>query len=94
MSEGRAPETHKLYYEIHGAKDAPKKVVFVMGLQTSCFGWSVHALVISRSEAESRDRNNQVNYLGKLPGYGVLVFDNRGVGNSESVRPPNGERSY
>ncbi len=55
----------KLYYEVHGK--GPVKVVFVMGLNNSCFGWLP-----------------QVEHLCKDERYSVLVFDNRGVSNSET----------
>lgn len=55
----------KLYYEVHGT--GPIKVIFVMGLNNSCFGWLP-----------------QVEYLCKDPRYSCLVFDNRGVSNSET----------
>ncbi|KAJ7168139.1 alpha/beta-hydrolase [Mycena crocata] len=32
-----ALESHSLYYEIHGT--GPEKVVFIMGLNSSCFAW-------------------------------------------------------
>ncbi|KIS66583.1 uncharacterized protein UMAG_05571 [Mycosarcoma maydis] len=55
----------KLYYEVHGT--GAIKVVFVMGLNNSCFGWLP-----------------QVEHLSKDPRYSCLVFDNRGVSNSET----------
>ncbi|SPO30045.1 related to alpha/beta hydrolase [Ustilago trichophora] len=58
-------EGFKLYYEVHG--NGPVKVVFVMGLNNSCFGWLP-----------------QVEHLARDPQYSCLVFDNRGVSNSET----------
>lgn len=55
----------KLYHEVHGS--GPIKVVFVMGLNNSCFGWLP-----------------QVEHLSKDKRYSCLVFDNRGVSNSET----------
>ena len=71
VAQGRASVTKgatdgfKLYYEVHGS--GPVKVVFVMGLNNSCFGWLP-----------------QVEHLAKDPQYSCLVFDNRGVSNSET----------
>ena len=83
-------ESHSLYYEIHGSpataagddeirdrvspKKLKNKMVFIMGLNSSCFSWG-----------------SQVRWFGggvpRVAGdeeeeYTVLVFDNRGVGNS------------
>ncbi|EST08375.1 hypothetical protein PSEUBRA_002132 [Kalmanozyma brasiliensis GHG001] len=55
----------KLYHEVHGT--GPIKVVFVMGLNNSCFGWLP-----------------QVEHLSQDERYSCLVFDNRGVSNSET----------
>ncbi|EOR00935.1 hypothetical protein E3P92_00369 [Wallemia ichthyophaga] len=34
-------ESHQLYYEVHGSADPQaEKLVFIMGLNGSCFGWS------------------------------------------------------
>ncbi|TIA87947.1 hypothetical protein E3P99_02880 [Wallemia hederae] len=34
-------ESHQLYYEVHGSDDPDaEKIVFIMGLNGSCFGWS------------------------------------------------------
>ena len=34
-------ESHQLYYEVHGSDDPEaEKMVFIMGLNGSCFGWS------------------------------------------------------
>lgn len=70
VAKGRASVTKgatdgfKLYYEVHGT--GPVKVIFVMGLNNSCFGWLP-----------------QVEHLCKDKQYSCLVFDNRGVSNSE-----------
>ncbi|GAA5875242.1 hypothetical protein JCM3774_004181 [Rhodotorula dairenensis] len=64
----RAPNPHKLYYELHGEdKPTSRRLVFTMGLNNSSFAW-----------------HEQVAYFARLPGYAVLVFDNRGVGWSDS----------
>ncbi|TFK52317.1 alpha/beta-hydrolase [Heliocybe sulcata] len=62
-------ESHSLYFEMHGT--GPEKILFVMGMNTSCFSWSP-----------------QVEHFGKSSKYTVLVFDNRGVGNSDAPRGP------
>jgi len=51
----------------------PEKLVFVMGLNSSSFSWRDQVVHFSRAQA------------GK---FSVLVFDNRGVGNSASPRGP------
>jgi len=61
--------SHNLYYEQHG--NGPEKIIFVMGLNNSCFGWL-----------------RQVNHFGALDKYSVLVFDNRGVSNSDTPMGP------
>lgn len=71
VAKGRASVTKgatdgfHLYYEVHG--NGPIKVMFVMGLNNSCFAWLP-----------------QVEHLAKDPQYSCLVFDNRGVSNSET----------
>ena len=92
----QGPELFSLYYEIHGSPEtiagddkvkdyvSPKKIknkmVFIMGLNSSCFSWG-----------------HQVRWFGngvpRVVGdeeeeYTVLVFDNRGVGNSGYPRGP------
>ncbi|EIW74221.1 alpha beta-hydrolase [Coniophora puteana RWD-64-598 SS2] len=65
-------ESHELYFEMHG--HGPTKVVFIMGLNNTSFGWAP-----------------QVDHFAKLADgakYTVLVFDNRGVGNSGSPMGP------
>ncbi|OAV90654.1 hypothetical protein PTTG_06010 [Puccinia triticina 1-1 BBBD Race 1] len=67
VAQGRAVETHQLYFELHGALDGAQKLLFVMGLNNSCSGWV-----------------NQVKHFSRKPDHSVLVFDNRGVGNSDA----------
>ncbi|PLW26262.1 hypothetical protein PCANC_27499 [Puccinia coronata f. sp. avenae] len=67
VAQGRAVQTHQLYYELHGTLDGAQKMLFVMGLNNSCQGWS-----------------NQVKHFSRKPDHSVLVFDNRGVGNSDA----------
>ena len=68
-------ESHSLYYEIHGTKNAAvqqqRKVVFIMGLNSNSFAWGP-----------------QIRHFGKKEGYASLVFDNRGVGHSGYPRGP------
>ena len=93
-------ESHSLYYEVHGspataAGVAPHasddevednvsptklnhKMVFVMGLNSSCFSWS----------SQVRWFGGGVPRAGDEEEYTVLVFDNRGVGNSGYPRGP------
>lgn len=65
LTKSGALDGFKLYYEVHGR--GAIKVVFVMGLNNSCFGWLP-----------------QVEHLSKDERYSCLVFDNRGVSNSET----------
>lgn len=65
LTKNGARDGFKLYYEVHGT--GPIKVIFVMGLNNSCFGWLP-----------------QVEHLAKDAKYSCLVFDNRGVSNSET----------
>ena len=55
-----------LYYELHGR--GPRKIVFLMGLNTSCFGWLPQVEYFSKRPEE----------------YSLLVLDNRGYGNSDA----------
>ncbi|WAQ81318.1 hypothetical protein PtA15_1A658 [Puccinia triticina] len=55
VAQGRAVETHQLYFELHGALDGAQKLLFVM-----------------------------VKHFSRKPDHSVLVFDNRGVGNSDA----------
>ncbi|KAF8960213.1 Alpha/Beta hydrolase protein [Flammula alnicola] len=78
-----ALESHSLYYEQHGppsAKDDEeamkklKKVVFIMGLNSSSFSWGPQVRWFGHG-GEGGDCT-------------ALVFDNRGVGNSGYPRGP------
>ncbi|KIY46707.1 alpha/beta-hydrolase [Fistulina hepatica ATCC 64428] len=65
-------ESHSLYFELHGTSlDDPTvhRLIFIMGLNSTSFSWEPQVRYFTESE-ERRDR------------YHVLVFDNRGVGNS------------
>ncbi|TNY21572.1 Alpha/Beta hydrolase protein [Rhodotorula diobovata] len=65
-----APAPHKLYYELHG-EDKPTSHRLVFTMGLNNSSFAWH---------------NQVSYFATLPGYAVLVFDNRGVGWSDT--PP------
>ncbi|KAJ1597657.1 hypothetical protein NDA14_007591 [Ustilago hordei] len=65
LTKNASKDGFELYYEVHGK--GPIKVVFVMGLNNSCFGWLP-----------------QVEHLCKDERYSCLVYDNRGVSNSET----------
>ncbi|KAI0035839.1 alpha/beta-hydrolase [Vararia minispora EC-137] len=68
-------ESHSLYYELHGR--GPERVVLIMGLNGSFLGWMHQVHHLARA----------VDEVGQ-PKYSVLVFDNRGVGNSGAPRGP------
>ncbi|KAK0525335.1 hypothetical protein OC842_005532 [Tilletia horrida] len=59
----------RLYYEVHG--HGPIKLVFLMGLATSCAGW------LAQVEHFSHPTN------GNTDKYSTLVFDQRGFGSSD-----------
>ncbi|GAA6055715.1 hypothetical protein JCM3770_001034 [Rhodotorula araucariae] len=64
----RAPAPHKLYYELHG-QDEPTSRRLVFTMGLNNSSFAWH---------------HQVSYFSSLPGYAVLVFDNRGVGWSDT----------
>ncbi|GAA5938014.1 alpha/beta fold hydrolase [Sporobolomyces koalae] len=64
----RAAKPHELYYELHG-EDQPD---------------STRLLFIMGLNNSSFAWQHQLDYFSSLPGYSVLVFDNRGVGHSDS----------
>ncbi|KAG8934201.1 hypothetical protein FRC01_004534 [Tulasnella sp. 417] len=74
-AESVLPSQHSLYFEIHG--DGEQKVVLIMGLNTNSFAWSPLVEYLTKiKEPDGKDR------------YSVLVFDNRGVGNSGTPKGP------
>ena len=87
-------ESHSLYYEIHGSPSAdaahpgdvsPKKMknkmVFIMGLSSSCFSWGPQMRWFGAGVPRAVGDGEEEEYT-------VLVFDNRGVGNSGCPRGP------
>lgn len=82
-------ESHSLYYEIHGS--GPEKVVFIMGcVHLSLFPRisRVKEGLCCRLNTTSASWLPQVDYFGRKSEYSVIVFDNRGVGNSDTPRGP------
>jgi len=76
-------ESHSLYYEQHGpagvkgddeAMKKLNKIVFIMGLNSSCFSWGPQVRYFGKG--------------GEGGNCTALVFDNRGVGNSGYPRGP------
>lgn len=72
-------ESHSLYYEIHGKPGtnpdtAKHKIFFVMGLNTTCGAWAPQIRHFCKD--------------GKLEDCVAVVYDNRGVGNSDYPRGP------
>ncbi|KAG9036496.1 hypothetical protein FRB95_008794 [Tulasnella sp. JGI-2019a] len=68
-------QSHSLYFEIHG--NGPEKIILIMGLNASSFGWlPILQYFANVNSADGSDK------------YSVLVFDNRGVGNSGTPRGP------
>lgn len=80
VSKTRTPVQHELYFEIHGSREQTKPVrrlVFIMGLSNSCFGWNNQ---VEHFTKHASDSNKE---FGSCQ---VLVFDNRGVGLSDSPK--------
>ena len=85
-------QSYSLYFEQHGT--GPRKVVFIMGLVQR--GISSPDPVTERAtfyrlQVSCNSWFAQVAHFGRLPQYSILVFDNRGVGNSDT---PNGPYSF
>ncbi|GAA5989855.1 hypothetical protein JCM5350_006588 [Sporobolomyces pararoseus] len=70
VAEGRRGHSkpHEIYYELHG-EDKPT---------------STRLLFIMGLNNSSFAWHNQLSHFSSLPGYSTLVFDNRGVGHSDS----------
>ncbi|GAA6019356.1 hypothetical protein JCM11491_000906 [Sporobolomyces phaffii] len=66
----RAATPHEIYYELHG-EDKPT---------------STRLLFIMGLNNSSFAWHHQLSYFSSLPGYSTLVFDNRGVGHSDSPK--------
>jgi len=69
-NKGDPFESHSLYFELHGT--GPQKIVFIMGLNSTSFGWAPQVEHFSKLRS----------------GYTTLVFDNRGVGMSGTPKGP------
>jgi len=95
-----ALESHSLYYEQHvparintikddAAREKEiaklRKVVFIMGLNSSCFGWGAQVRWFSGEKNVGGTDGQGDAEEGE---YTSLVFDNRGVGNSGYPRGP------
>ena len=85
--QGRPLESHSLYFEQHGT--GPVKVVFIAGRASCQLGLSSQLKqCLYRLNVSSNMWAGQVKYLSRLPQYSILVFDNRGVGNSDTPKGP------
>ena len=95
-------KSHSLYYEVHGSSAAaeaislnpgdeevndyvcPKKLknkmVFISGLNSTCFYWGPQVRWFGGGAPHVAGNEEEE--------YTVLVFDNRGVGNSEYPKGP------
>ncbi|KAJ3559661.1 hypothetical protein NP233_g11205 [Leucocoprinus birnbaumii] len=70
-------ESHSLYFEQHG-KGTKYKIVLIMGLNSSSFGWKAQVDYFGGGKAfQDEDGGGEGEEKST-----VLVFDNRGVGNS------------
>jgi len=82
-------QNYSLYFEQHGT--GPRKVVFIMGLVQRA-GSSpdpvTERATFYRLQVSCNSWAVQVAHFGRLPQYSILVFDNRGVGNSDTPRGP------
>jgi hypothetical protein len=80
-------ESHSLYFEQHGT--GPEKIIFVMGqVRLSTISLIHVTQPLCRLNSSSFAWEWQVEYFGQISDYSVLVFDNRGVGNSGAPRGP------
>lgn len=84
-NKGDPFESHSLYYEQHGS--GPEKVLFIMGFG-SVEQLGISTDLVSSLNSSSFSWQSQVEDLATSKQYSLLVFDNRGVGNSSSPRGP------
>ncbi|KAF5331672.1 hypothetical protein D9611_007611 [Ephemerocybe angulata] len=78
-------ESHSLYYELHG-KGTRHNVVFIMGLNSCSFAWGPQVEWFGRDGFE--EEGWRVGKEKSGVGASILVFDNRGVGNSGYPKGP------
>lgn len=82
-------QTYSLYFEQHGT--GPRKVVFIMGLVQRAVpspDSGTERETFYRLQVSCNSWFAQVAHFGRLPHYSILVFDNRGVGNSDTPKGP------
>lgn len=71
-----AEESHRIAYRVFGRDSAPHKLIFTMGLGGTTTAWDM-----------------QVRYFASKPElYQFVVYDNRGMGFSDSVSRRDGRR--
>jgi len=73
-------ESHSLYFEQHG-KGSTYKIILINGLNSNSYGWQGQVEWFGSGKAFQEDGKGEEQST-------VLVFDNRGVGNSGYPRGP------
>ena len=87
IKNGNPLESHSLYFEQHGS--GPEKLLLIMGYVELLLRCIVRRFNdVHRLNSTSFAWFPQVDHFGKKPEYSVLVFDNRGVGNSDTPLGP------